>query len=375
MWMILVIFLSLFLGIAIAIFAIILLDKVPSFRPETITERYFGTLPSTYNSSTVNAVQLLLKSSSIEDLRIRMKHSVSRIAKSQDFQTFDKILDVTNKFDLYNWKKEQTLYKDLPHFVTTIMGLDIHFIHLKKGKPIYWKKKFKCESKKTEKTIPLLLIHGFPSSVLEFTVLVPHLLKHCCNFNFSLDIVIPSIPGCGFSSAPAQEGFSHQHAALIFKILMDRLGYQEFYCHGADWNSHVPTIMAIQFPESIKGLHLTGAYSRSASAELKSFLCKKIPFICPHQDEINADISEEVNSDTSEQLNADTSEEMNSDKSEEVNADSSEELNADSFDELKADKLNFPEVYKSSDPEKEAVVLSSSPLPLTLWLLLSLIHI
>ena len=162
--------------------------------------------------------------------------------------------------DSYKWRQQETFINNVPQFTTRIDGLDIHFLH---AKP-------KSESGK--KIVPLLLVHGWPGSFVEFLDIIP--LLTAGNSELAFEVVAPSIPGYGFSSAPQKPGHNAAHTAKIFRDLMLRLGHSEFYCQGGDWGALVTTNLATFFPDNVRGLHvnMAGAFTNGGMA--KSYLAR-----------------------------------------------------------------------------------------------------
>jgi pimeloyl-ACP methyl ester carboxylesterase len=144
-----------------------------------------------------------------------------------------------NNFD---WRKTEARLNEWAHCITTINDIDIHFIH---------------EKGKGTTSVPLLLIHGFPDSFVRFLKIIP-LLTAADDEGFSFDLVIPSIPGYGFSGIPKKPGMSPQQVASIFEELMTNvLGYKRYYIHGGDWGSTIAEQIAFRYPHHITGIHFT----------------------------------------------------------------------------------------------------------------------
>lgn len=118
-----------------------------------------------------------------------------------------------------------------------ILGLDIHFIRVKPS------------DSKGKKIIPLLLVHGWPGSVAEFHKIMPMLTTSRANYDFVFEVIAPSLPGFGFSSAAVRPGLGSSEMAVILKNLMVRLGFEKFYTQGGDWGAILTAQMAALFPE------------------------------------------------------------------------------------------------------------------------------
>jgi pimeloyl-ACP methyl ester carboxylesterase len=144
-----------------------------------------------------------------------------------------------NKFD---WKKQEAYLNSFPQFKTTVDGIGLHYIH-QKGEG--------------ENSIPLLLTHGWPDSFVRFLKIIPLLTKTDKN-GLSFDVIIPSIPGQGFSDIPAEPGMNVKRIAKLFTNLMtDELGYEKFVAHGGDLGSVITEQIALYHPGSLLGIHIT----------------------------------------------------------------------------------------------------------------------
>lgn len=142
----------------------------------------------------------------------------------------------------FDWQKNQSYLNSFSHFKTFIDGTGIHFIH---------------EKGRGANRVPLLLIHGYPDSFMRFLKVIP-LLTAADEDGFSFDLVIPSIPGFGFSDIPNEPGMHPQRIAALFtKLMKEELGYPDFFVHGGDWGSVITEQMALNNPQSLKGIYLT----------------------------------------------------------------------------------------------------------------------
>ncbi|KAJ6220891.1 hypothetical protein RDWZM_006703 [Blomia tropicalis] len=187
--------------------------------------------------------------STLDDLKHRLKDT--KLTESLDgtnfrygfnSKTLEDIIEYwQNSYDWLHWQKE--LNTNCPQFKTQIEGIDIHFIHIRPEKP-------------TGVVLPLLMIHGWPSSPFEFHKTFP-LLTDGSTGGLSFEVIAPSIPGFGFSEAPHKEGFHCVAAARIFVKLMHRLGFSRFFVHGGDWGSFISKTIALMYPESVRGIHTT----------------------------------------------------------------------------------------------------------------------
>src|ERR1700754_1039584 len=143
----------------------------------------------------------------------------------------------------YDWRKVEARLNALPMFITNIDGLDIHFIHVKSKNP---------------NALPLIVTHGWPGSIIEQLKIIDPLTNptaHGGKAEDAFDIVIPSLPGHGFSAQPTATGWDPQHIARAWTILMKRLGYTRFVAQGGDWGDAVTEQMAVQAPPELLGIH------------------------------------------------------------------------------------------------------------------------
>ncbi|WP_432043270.1 epoxide hydrolase family protein [Streptomyces cadmiisoli] len=143
----------------------------------------------------------------------------------------------------YDWRKVEARLKALPHFITEIDGLDIHFIHVRS---------------KHENALPLIVTHGWPGSVVEQLKIVEPLTDptaHGGSAEDAFHLVIPSMPGYGFSGKPAEKGWGPERIARAWGELMKRLGYTRYAAQGGDWGAVVTDAMAVQEPEGLVGIH------------------------------------------------------------------------------------------------------------------------
>lgn len=144
----------------------------------------------------------------------------------------------------YDWRRCERRLNALPHYLTEIDGLPIHFIHVRSPHP---------------NALPLLITHGWPGSVLEFLDCIGPLTepeKHGGDPADAFHLVIPSLPGYGFSGKPSGTGWTVEKIACAWAVLMERLGYSRYVAQGGDWGSAVTRAMASQKPAGLCAIHL-----------------------------------------------------------------------------------------------------------------------
>src|SRR5690349_4750326 len=134
----------------------------------------------------------------------------------------------------YDWRAHEAALNAIPQFSTEIDDQRVHFLHVRSGNP---------------NALPLLLLHGWPGSVLEFRDMLAPLSE-------DFHLVVPSLPGFGFSGATGQRGWDVQRIARALAELMTRLGYQRFGAHGGDWGSGVARSLGALAPDRVTGVHV-----------------------------------------------------------------------------------------------------------------------
>jgi pimeloyl-ACP methyl ester carboxylesterase len=144
----------------------------------------------------------------------------------------------------YDWRKIEAKMNALPQFITEIDGLDIHFIHVRS---------------KHENAMPLIVTHGWPGSIIEQMKIIDPLTNptaHGGKASDAFDVVIPSMPGYGYSGKPATTGWDPAHIARAWVVLMKRLGYTKFVAQGGDWGAVITELMGVQAPPELLGIHI-----------------------------------------------------------------------------------------------------------------------
>lgn len=169
---------------------------------------------------------------------------------------------------LDKWESgRQKFLNKFPHFHTQIQGLNMHFIHVKPS-----------NVPKGTKVLPLLLLHGWPGSVREFYDIIPKLTtKSDDKPGFVFEVIVPSLPGYGWSQASAKKGLSPSEVAIVMKNLMSRVGFQKFYIQGGDWGSLIGNYIATYFQESVLGVHLNMCSIMTPLSYPKMFLAALKP--------------------------------------------------------------------------------------------------
>jgi pimeloyl-ACP methyl ester carboxylesterase len=143
----------------------------------------------------------------------------------------------------YDWRKIEAKLNALPQFLTQIDGLDIHFIHVRS---------------KHENALPVIVTHGWPGSIIEQMKIIDPLVNptaHGGRAEDAFDVVIPSMPGYGYSGKPTTAGWGPDRIARAWVTLMKRLGYTKFVAQGGDWGAVIVDVMGVQAPPELLGIH------------------------------------------------------------------------------------------------------------------------
>jgi pimeloyl-ACP methyl ester carboxylesterase len=183
----------------------------------------------------------------LTDLRRRIKatrwpdrETVNDTTQGVQFATTQKLAQYwANEYD---WRKCEARLNAVPHFITEVDGLDIHFIHARS---------------KHENALPLIITHGWPGSIIEQLKVVEPLINPTAHGGSAADafhVVIPSLPGYGFSGKPTEPGWDPARIARAWTTLMKRLGYTKFVAQGGDWGNAVSEVMALQAPPELLGI-------------------------------------------------------------------------------------------------------------------------
>jgi pimeloyl-ACP methyl ester carboxylesterase len=143
----------------------------------------------------------------------------------------------------YDWRKVEARLSSFPQFITEVDGLDIHFIHVRS---------------KHENALPLIVTHGWPGSIIEQLKIIEPLTNPTAHGGSATDafhVVIPSMPGYGFSGKPTTTGWGPERIARAWATLMERLGYQRYAAQGGDWGALIVDLMGVQAPPGLVGIH------------------------------------------------------------------------------------------------------------------------
>lgn len=170
------------------------------------------------------------------------KETVSDETQGVQLATMHKLADYW--LNCYNWRKIEAKLNALPQFITTIDGVDIHFVHVRS---------------KHKNALPVIITHGWPGSIIEQLKVIGPLTDPTAyggKAKDAFDVVIPSLPGHGFSGKPLGTGWDPVHIAHVWIELMKRLGYSKYVAQGGDWGDAVTEQMALIAPPALLGIHV-----------------------------------------------------------------------------------------------------------------------
>jgi pimeloyl-ACP methyl ester carboxylesterase len=159
----------------------------------------------------------------------------------------------------HDWRKVEAKLKSYSHFVTEIDGLDIHFMHIRS---------------KHDNALPLIVTHGWPGSIIEQLKIIEPLTNPTAHGGSAADafhLVIPSMPGYGFSGKPATSGWGPERIARAWATLMERLGYQRYAAQGGDWGAIIVDQMGVQAPKGLIGIHTNMAGALPPEVDAAAF--------------------------------------------------------------------------------------------------------
>jgi pimeloyl-ACP methyl ester carboxylesterase len=198
--------------------------------------------------STIRPFELNFTDEELSDLRRRInttrwpeKETVADLSQGVPLTTTQKLASYWGTD--YDWRKCEAKLKAVPHFITEIDGLDIHFIHVRS---------------KHENALPLIVTHGWPGSIIEQLKIIEPLTNptaYGASESDAFDLVIPSMPGYGFSGKPTTSGWDAVRIARAWIVLMKRLGYTKFVAQGGDWGAIISDLMGVEAPPELIGIH------------------------------------------------------------------------------------------------------------------------
>jgi pimeloyl-ACP methyl ester carboxylesterase len=205
-------------------------------------------LMSVVDATAIRPFQVNVPEAELSELRRRVK--ATRLPERETVSDFSQgvPLDTVEKLARYwateyDWRKVEARLNAVPNFITEIDGLDIHFIHVRS---------------KHENALPVIITHGWPGSIVEQLKLIEPLTNPTAHGGSAADafhVVIPSIPGYGFSGKPSGTGWGPDRIARAWVVLMQRLGYTKYVAQGGDWGAVITDTMGLLAPPELLGIH------------------------------------------------------------------------------------------------------------------------
>jgi pimeloyl-ACP methyl ester carboxylesterase len=193
----------------------------------------------------------------LANARLPEKETVDDFSQGVPLKTIEQVL--AHWRDNYDWREVEAKLNSYPQFLTEIDGLDIHFVHVRS---------------KHENALPVIVTHGWPGSILEQLKIIDPLVNptaHGGKAEDAFHVVIPSIPGYGFSGKPTSGGWGPERIASAWTTLMQRLGYDKFVAQGGDWGAVITELLGVQAPTELLGIHTNMAGAIPAEIDGAAF--------------------------------------------------------------------------------------------------------
>jgi pimeloyl-ACP methyl ester carboxylesterase len=216
--------------------------------PVMETREKITIVPAKQSSESIRSFQFEFPQADLDELRRRIlatkwpeKETVTDASQGVQLATIQALAEYWGT--KYDWRKVEAKLKALPHFITEIDGLDIHFIHVKS---------------KNKNALPVIVTHGWPGSITEQMKIISPLTDPTANggkAEDAFDVVIPSMPGYGFSGKPTGTGWGPERIARAWVVLMRRLGYTKYVAQGGDWGAVVTENMGLLAPPELLAIH------------------------------------------------------------------------------------------------------------------------
>jgi len=221
---------------------------------DTVSDAQPGTSVKTMAGNAILPFNVHVSDADLKDLRQRIlatkwpkKEPVADATQGVQLATIQKLAHYWATD--YDWRKFEAKLNALPQFITNIDGVDIHFIHVRS---------------KEKNAMPLIITHGWPGSIIEMLKIIDPLTNptaHGGKAEDAFDVVIPSIPGYGFSGQPTTTGWDPPRIGKAWVELMKRLGYTRFVAQGGDWGGMITDVMGTQAPPELLAIHLTWPFT------------------------------------------------------------------------------------------------------------------
>jgi pimeloyl-ACP methyl ester carboxylesterase len=222
------------------------------------------------HDASIRPSQIKFPNAALHDLRRRLaetrlpeRETVTDFSQGVPLKTVKQVLQYWQ--NSYDWRKVEKRLNAFPNFITEIEGLDIHFIHVRS---------------KHKDALPLIVTHGWPGSVVEQLKIIEPLTNptaHGGSAADAFDVVIPSMPGYGFSGKPTTTGWGPERIARAWTTLMRRLGYDRFVAQGGDWGAVITDLIGVQAPPELRGIHTNMPGAIPSEIDQASFAAAPAP--------------------------------------------------------------------------------------------------
>ncbi|TCM42795.1 epoxide hydrolase family protein [Kribbella sp. VKM Ac-2568] len=236
------------------------------------------------DSAAVRPFRVEVPEADLEDLRARIRATRWPEKETVDDQSQGPQLATMHALarywlEEYDWRKCEARMNAFEQFITEIDGLDIHFIHARS---------------QHEDALPLIVTHGWPGSVVEQLKIIEPLTNptaHGGSASDAFHVVVPSMPGYGYSGKPTSKGWGPDHIARAWDVLMKRLGYTRYVAQGGDWGAVVTDLLGVNEPEGLAGIHTN--MPGVIPAEIDAMFFKNLLGAAPVLDSLPADLTDE----------------------------------------------------------------------------------
>ncbi|CAD0201815.1 unnamed protein product [Chrysodeixis includens] len=261
---------SVLIAISLRIFYNYLIS-VPE-RPNIDLQRWWGSGPkAAKEDESIRPFKIDFNDTMIQDLKKRLINR-RRFTKplegiQSEYGMNTDYLEKVLKYwvEKYDFKKRAELLNKFPHYKTRIQGLDLHYIRVTP------------KVDKNIKVLPLLMLHGWPSSSKEFVKVIPTLTTPQDGYDFVFEVIAADLPGYGFSEGTNKPGLNPVHIGVMMRNLMLRLGFKQFYVQAGDWGSQCATLLVTLFPENVLGYHSNMPVSLRRISTVKMFVGSLFP--------------------------------------------------------------------------------------------------
>ena len=223
-------------------------DRLSTYENDSATPSVNNMNNTTLANNQISPFEISITDADIIDLKMRLDNT--RIPDQLNNIAWEYGTDLSLMNDLlaywkdeFDWRAQEEMLNQFDQFTTEVESLKLHFIHERSSNP---------------DAIPLMIVHGWPGSISEFSKIIGPLtdpLNHGGDISDSFHIVAPSLPGFGFSEIPSEPGYSPERIAVILAELMQKLGYERYAIAGGDWGAIINRHLANHFPERLIGLH------------------------------------------------------------------------------------------------------------------------